>query len=224
MSAVHGQIQETLGALTVGGKAVVEAALGETEPLAALEVMLAIDRDVDALLEWVEPEVFDLVALQSPVGRDLRFLTSSLRIAQALERVGDLLVSVGRRADVVRPLIQGHGLGPDVLALGAGALDLLQRAAAAYAVFDADAAGALEAADDAVDASHARLRARLFGLGEAPVEPVVEMGLVARFLERVGDHGVVIGERVRFIARGVMRPGDADESTMWSPQPKRPEM
>ncbi|HEX9530492.1 MAG TPA: PhoU domain-containing protein, partial [Acidimicrobiales bacterium] len=207
---------ETITTLAGAGDAVLAAAVGETEPDAALADVLATDARVDALLEWLEGEVFDLVARQSPVGRDLRFLTASLRIGQALERVGDLLVSTGRRVEVVRPLVAGHGLEGPLRRLGDGALDLLRRAGAAYAVFDAEAASQLAADDDAVDAAHGELRRQLFSLGEVPAEPVVELSMVGRFFERVADHAVVIGERVCFIASGVMHPGDADESTIWA--------
>ena len=217
MSAIHARMGQTISGLARCGDGVLAGAVGAGDAESALDAVLSTDADIDVQLEWLEEEVFDLVALQSPVGRDLRFLTASLRIGQALERVGDLLVSVARRAEVVRPFVLDHHLEEPVRRLGDGSLDLLRRAGAAYAVFDASAASELSAADDAVDAAHSMLRQRLFSLGQGPVEPVVELGMVGRFFERVADHAVVIGERVCFIASGVMHPGDADESTIWNP-------
>lgn len=88
---------------------------------------------------------------------------------------------------------------------------MAEAAARACAVLDGEAAARLEAWDDVVDDLHTALLRELFGLREAPAEALVELGLVARFYERIADHALVIGERVRFVASGEMVPGDRDE-------------
>lgn len=95
--------------------------------------------------------------------------------------------------------------------MGAGAASLFASAAGAYATLDVERARALPAEDDAMDELHRRLLQELFQLSAGQVGSVVELGLIARFYERVADHAVVIAERVRFAVEGAMNPSDADE-------------
>jgi phosphate transport system protein len=62
-----------------------------------------------------------------------------------------------------------------------------------------------------MDELHRRLLRELFDASAAHVGTIVELGLIARFYERVADHAVVIAERVGFVVDGSMNPGDADE-------------
>jgi phosphate transport system protein len=89
---------------------------------------------------------------------------------------------------------------------------MFRSAAAAYEVLDPSAASRLSEWDDIMDELHRRLLMAVFALRDAPVEAAVELGLIARFYERIADHAVVVAERVCFAASGTMNPGDADES------------
>lgn len=172
--------------------------------------VVAADGVIDASYAVVEDEVFHLVARQAPVARDLRFLIATLRVAQEIERCGDLVASVGRRAarldqadltDPVRALLTR---------MGAEAAGMLRAAGACYAVLDAEGAGRVAGGDDVMDGLHRDFLHELFTSG-GPAETLVELGLVGRFYERVADHAVVIAERVRYVVEGAMNPLDADE-------------
>ena len=210
------QVQHTLGEVTSEVAASVDGVtaylVGDEGDRPAID-----DARVDAAYVWLESEVFDLVALQAPVGRDLRFLTGSLRIAQAVERAGDLVASIGFRADLLRPYASLPELAVLVRGLGRGGADMLRGAASAYAVLDEALAEEVAEQDDAVDALHHQFIRALYDLEGVPTEPVVELGLVGRFYERIADHAVVIAERVRFIASSKMHAGDTDEASGWSP-------
>jgi phosphate transport system protein len=67
-----------------------------------------------------------------------------------------------------------------------------------------------------MDDLHRRLLQCLFASSPSHVGTTVELGLIARFYERVADHAVVIGERVGFVVDGSMNAGDADEQG-WRP-------
>ena len=87
---------------------------------------------------------------------------------------------------------------------------MLAGAVRAYGVLDGTAAAAVISADQGLDELYASLLRELFELRRAANEPLVEAGLVARFLERLGDHASVISARVHFINGGAFEPNDSD--------------
>ena len=164
-------------------------------------VVLDAQTPVSHVASEVEAEVYDLVALQAPVGRDLRFLLASLRIAQELDLCSGLVCSVARRVGRVDALLTPP-IGSLVEDMGSSTATMLTRAVGGYAVLE-DAVGlALLAEADLVAELHRRLLGALFRLDGVAVEPAVELGLVGRFYERMGDHASVIAERVGFAANG----------------------
>ena len=205
---------EEMGGVVVAGISRVTDALLERD-VAAADAVIAADARIDELYPTVETDVFQLVATQAPVGRDLRFLMATLRVAMEIERSGDLVASVGRRV----PTLDPAALTPPVRLLladmGTRATAMFGRAAGAYASLDAEGARELPAEDDVMDELHRRLLLELFSSSAGPVGSIVELGLIARFYERVADHAVVIAERVGFVVDGSMNAGDADEQG-WS--------
>ena len=166
--------------------------------VAQAERVLAAQNAVAFMATEVDVEIHDLVALQAPVGRDLRFLLASLRIAQELDLCSGLVRSVARRVGRV----DGSVLIPSIASLiedmGSAATSMLRGAVAGYAVLDDSAAPVPAHERDLMGELHRRLLGALFRLEGVAVEPAVELGLVARFYERLGDHAVVIAERVSF--------------------------
>lgn len=180
----------------------------------AARAVAAADADIDRAVSAIEHEVIDLIALQAPVAFDLRFLLSTQRAAQEVERCGDLVSSIARRV----PRLPAATLSPEVRALlyamGAEACEQLRAASTAYLTLDERIAEQVVGRDDEVDELQERLLHQLFS-GDATVvglEPTVELALIARFYERVADHAVVIAERVRFTIDGAPPPGDHDSA------------
>jgi phosphate transport system protein len=186
------------------------AALLEADPSLADRVAVA-DAEIDAAYPRIEGEVFELVATQAPVARDLRLLVATLRIAQEIERIGDLATSVAKRSRL-GPGTLSSEMRALIYGLGAEASRMLSDVAAAYRALDADMALAVVAADDVVDGMRRAFLWTLFGAHGSSPETLVELGLVARFLERLADHAVVIAERVRFVACATMDAGDRDSA------------
>ncbi|MBV8385242.1 MAG: phosphate signaling complex protein PhoU [Acidimicrobiia bacterium] len=179
----------------------------------ATDAFLANDRDAaeslietDAVIDQLYCDVEELVqrqfATQSPMARDMRFLLSVLRIVPELERSGDLAEHIANRAtrgvsDNVTPRIRGL-----IEQMGHVATQMWREAADAYIDRDGDAAGRLAERDDELDELHSSLTAELV-TGQLRVPIALEMALIARFYERLGDHAVNIGERIRYIAEGL---------------------
>lgn len=200
---------DAMAAVVVAGIGEVTDALLDGDVRAADRVV-ASDAEIDRLYPTVEADVFELVATQSPVGRDLRFLIATLRVAMEIERSGDLVASVGRRVATLDPVTLTMPVRMLLAQMGDHATAMFAAAAAAYATLDGDTAHRLPAEDDAMDELHRRLLHELFE-ASGPVGSIVELGLIARFYERIADHAVVVAERVCFVVDGSMNPSDSDE-------------
>jgi phosphate transport system protein len=177
---------------------------------AATAAFLAGDRDTARALVASEPTVdsiqFDVEALavqkladRRPLSEEnVRLLVLVLRIVPELERSGDLVEHVALRT--------GHGLdrsiSPEARALiaemGRVAVEMWRLAAAAYAGREQAAAARLRQADDELDDLHVRLTATL-GTEALTPSTAIELGLIARFLERLGDHAVNVTRRLAHI-------------------------
>ena len=212
LGAVRSLVDE-MAASVVAGIAAVTDALLEGDRTAA-EAVVAADAAIDGTYPLVEGDVFQLVATQAPMARDLRFLIATLRVAMEVERSGDLVASVGRRVGSIDRVALTPPVRALLRAMGDEAAAMFSAAAGAYASLDAETASRLPARDDEMDGLHRDLLRELFE-SRGPVASVVELGLIARFYERIADHAVVIAERVRFVVDGSMNPGDADERD-WS--------
>ncbi len=200
---------EAMGADVVGMvRSAVDALLeGDDNRVGEVE---AADAAVDAAYARVERDVYTIVLRQAPVARDLRLVVASLRVAQELERCGDLSRSIARRASRLDETVLTPRVRLVIHEIGAEAVAMLAGAVRAYGVLDGSAAAAVVAADQGLDDLYTQLLRELFSLRQAANEPLVEAGLVARFLERLGDHAAVISERVHFINGGTFEPNDSD--------------
>jgi phosphate transport system protein len=159
--------------------------------------------DRDAIIAEVYHELEHVVdielALQAPVATDLRLLVSVLRIVPDLERSHTLVVHIAEQATH----ILSEGLSPRsrglVQRMGETAADMWNRAANAWYERDPTAAEALDDRDDDLDSLHAALTAELAS-GTMTLPVTMDMTLVARYYERLGDHAVNIARRVVYLA------------------------
>lgn len=208
LAELHRRIE---GMGRVVSRGIVDATVSflEADGVLATQVMRS-DAEVDATYPWVEAEIFDVVARQAPMARDLRFVMASSRVAANIERCGDLVASIARRAGRVELAdVEGEPLA-FIERMGADVSVAFDRAIAAYAALDADLAATVAPLDDAIDELHHGLL-RCMVDSTADPEVAIEAAMVARFYERIGDHAVAVAERVRFVALGEMDPGDRDE-------------
>ncbi len=179
------------------------AAWDDVDPIAAAEVMAADERIDDRCLE-LDQKVFSLQLLEAPVASDLRLLHVGLIAVIALERVGDLAVSIAKLAGEVPP----EGAVPSVQALirrmSARAVDALAQAVQAIARGDAERG---EEAVGAAQGVRLMLDDVLVAAAEAPDSPETRTWaaaavLVGRHLERVANNAAELGGRVRFLVSG----------------------
>jgi phosphate transport system protein len=164
-----------------------------------LAVLTEREKVIDALYPEIEELVNREILLQAPVASDLRFLLSVLRIVPELERSHDLVMQVAARANH----ILGEDLSPRtrgiVERMGSLASEMWRQAVDSWYQRDRFAATVLDTRDDEMDELHAGLIAELAS-GRMSLPVTMEMTLVARFYERLGDHAVNIARRVAYLA------------------------
>ena len=194
--------------LTMSGEAEAALALAveallERDPAKAAEV-IAGDRLVDEMEVEIEEQCIRLLALQQPMARDLRMVTSALKIASDLERVGDHAVNIAQSAERLleaRPITPE----PELIEMARLAREMLADALEAFVRGDAGAGRDVCRRDDKVDALHRSVfRILLTHMMEDPhtIGVGMELILVSRNLERVADLATNIGEDVVFLVEG----------------------
>jgi phosphate transport system protein len=160
---------------------------------------------VDQMEIGIDELVTSLIVREQPVARDMRLAVAAIKITTDLERMGDLAVHIAERAlslMVQPPLPASIDFGDItnlVESMVLGSLD-------AFVKRDAQAARNILESDDAVDKARNRIQQQLIELMQ--LDPVtipraLDYLIIARKLERIGDHATNIAEDVIFLAQGV---------------------
>jgi phosphate transport system protein len=166
-----------------------------------VEGILAGDEPINALHIEVDDRCFKLLALHQPMAADLRAVVAAVKINTDLERVGDLAVNIAEAAKrymqhpPVKPLI-------DIPRMGDIAQRMLRDALDSFVRRDIQLAEAVLAADDTLDALKTQIFRELltFMLSDpSTIEPALDLILISRHLERIGDHATNIAEDVIFM-------------------------
>jgi phosphate transport system protein len=164
-----------------------------------MQKLLERDKIISALYPETEQLANREILLQSPVADDLRFLLSVLRVLTEFELSHDLVLQIASRAN--------HSLSDDlsprtrgiIERMGSLAADMWREAADCWYQRDRAAALALGERDDEMDQLYSSLVGELAS-GSMTLPVTMEMTLVARFYERLGDHAVTIARRVVYLA------------------------
>ena len=209
-STFHKEIEEIRQDVLTLGKSVIEAIPRATavllnSDLEGADYLLQADDEIDARAIDIEEKCFQELALQSPVAGDLRLLVSMIKIAGELERSADLAVNICKASR----RMYGHEIDPtlrDLIAkMSEQAQQLFVSAMEAFNDNDAAKAAAIDDMDSFLDGLHRRFIAEIFEIHaskEIDLQVAVQLAMVARFYERIGDHAVNVSERTRFIVTG----------------------
>ena len=168
---------------------------------AVVDRVLSGDEPINRLHIEIDDRCFKLLALHQPMAADLRRIVAAVKINTDLERVGDLAVNIaeaGKRYlqhPPVKPLI-------DIPRMGDIAQAMLRDALDAFVRRDIPLAEAVLAEDDRLDELKTQIFRELltFMLGDpTTIEPSLDLLLVSRHLERIGDHATNVAEDVIFM-------------------------
>ncbi len=175
--------------------------------LAGAQQLIEDDDELDYLSLEIEDHAIALLTLESPVAADLREVVIALKMNSEIERSGDLVVNVAkgcRRIYGVQysPLTRGI-----IERMAEEATRLYRYAIDAYVERNASLAGALDDMDDRLDALHKDFIEAIFEAHNDDVidlQAAVQLALIGRYYERIGDHAVNIGSMVQYMVTGWM--------------------
>jgi phosphate transport system regulatory protein PhoU len=207
LDALLGSIDGSIVAmidLVIDGIGKVTTALLEGN-VASADAIIVGDDEVDLLSVELEDVCLETLVTQQPVATDLRVIVAALHMNTDIERSADL---VGNIAKAVGRL-QGVHLPPRVAELivemSDQAVILFERARLAYATRDDDLAATIDELDDILDDLHYHFVGAVLnaaGTGEILPEQAVQLAIVGRFYERIGDHAENLGARLQYMITG----------------------
>lgn len=174
----------------------------------AAEEVLQYDDVIDDETAAIEEASVELISLQQPRQDDLRVLTASLRIVRDLERIADYACDIAEVTQALAATPYFKELD-DLSRMGDLALTMLHRAHQGVLTKNTAVAYEVMRRDDAVDRLYVDLHHELLSIMRLKpeyVEQASNLLLVARYLERIADHGVNIAEMTVYMSTGVRRP------------------
>ena len=167
-------------------------------------LVVAEDREVDAMEKRIDEECLTLLARQQPAARDLRFLVAVMKITNDLERIGDSAANISRSVIGLNnePPVE---TGVDIPQLSKAVRRMVRESLDALVKRDAELAMNVWRSDDAVDLLHKRMYRQLVQeMIEEPkrVSRALPLLLISRNLERIADHATNIAEDVIYYVEG----------------------
>lgn len=169
--------------------------------------VIDMDGKIDDYDISIEEKCIVLQAEHQPVAKDLRLLHSISMIIKHIERIGDLAVNI---AKIAKKLSKEEKKTIDkkiiklVKEMGDLVLPEMDMAIEAFRKMDKKEAHRLGKSDDAIDKIQKQILKELFtsNKGEKDIRFVTNITLVSRYLERIGDQSVNIGERTLYLLTG----------------------
>ena len=183
----------------------------------ALEALCGADADAaaaivkgDARINNMERDIehrcMTLLLRQQPVAGDLRRISTAMKVVTDIERIGDHAADI---AEIIPHLVtvrkEGDPAVSQAIAMGKKAHQMILDALDALTAEDENAARRVIAADDAVDYDFNAIKHQLAQeIAEDPgkVDAALDLLMVIKYLERIGDHAVNVAEWVQFVRTG----------------------
>ena len=164
------------------------------------------DTEVNRMERDIEHRCMTLLLRQQPVAGDLRRISTAMKVVTDIERIGDHAADI---AEIIPHLVtvrkEGDPAVSQAIAMGKKAHQMILDALAALMAEDELAARKVIAADDAVDYDFNAIKHQLAQeIAEDPgkVDAALDLLMVIKYLERIGDHAVNVAEWVQFVRTG----------------------
>ncbi|MGI6557096.1 MAG: phosphate signaling complex protein PhoU [Pseudoramibacter sp.] len=177
-------------------------ALADNDTDLAKEAM-ADDANIDELERDIEQQCYVILLSQQPVARDLRNVSAALKMITDMERIGDQATDIAEIAVTADLTAEFHNLELDTMAKMAS--KMVNAAVDAYVQKDLNTVHTVYKQDDIVDQLFDKISAHIIHrIENKEIEgaKAVEVLMIAKYLERIGDHAVNIGEWVEFSITG----------------------
>lgn len=179
----------------------------ESLDASAADKVIASDRAIDELEEFIQMEAASIIARRAPTASDLRRVLAVMRAAHSLERVGDYAKNVAKRTRVLPPSAPVEGHAGTIRRMSNLVVRMLDEATRALVQKDIDLAEAVRKRDVDIDQMYNTLFRSLFTyMMESPgnIGPSMHLHFIAKNIERAGDHATTIAEQALYLATGTL--------------------
>lgn len=193
-----------MGALCEEAISLTAKALSDGEKSLAAKA-ISLDAEIDQMERDIETLCLKLLLQQQPVARDLRQISAALKIITDMERIGDQAADI---AEIIMAMLSEGYLPEDVgniREMATEAIKMVTESVDSYVRQDTAMARRVIDHDDVVDGYFIRVRAVLIGkIAANPVEGehALDLLMIDKYLERIGDHATNIAEWVIFSVTG----------------------
>lgn len=175
---------------------------GQNEALA--NEIIQEDRNINDIEKTIEARCLSLILKQQPVARDLRIVTTALKVVTDMERIGD------HAADIAELIIREkrdpvYDLVKHIPEMGVVAKSMVHDAVRAFTMVNVEEAKEIMKRDDVVDDLFDKVKeevALLLRSSSEHVDQCVDILMIAKYFERIGDHAVNICEWTEFHETG----------------------
>lgn len=179
---------------------------------ALAETLTAIDEEIDQKERDIESLSLKLLLRQQPVAGDLRQISAALKMITDLERIGDQAEDI---AEIIVHLAdKDDDLEAELSGMANATMKMVTDSVDAYVKRDTELARAVMAADDVVDNYFSSIKKDLINAIAADPdagEYALDLLMIAKYYERIGDHAVNVAEWVVFSITGIHRSTEYEE-------------
>ena len=186
-----------MGALCEDGISAAAEALLQNNPGLA-QTAIDAEREIDQKEREVENLCIKLLLQQQPVAKDLREISAALKMISDLERIGDQASDI---AELVPSVHLEEGTGLHIGDMARAVIRMVTDSVDSFVKRDLDLARAVYTADDKVDALFDQVKQELIGMiakDASRGEQCMDLLMVAKYLERIGDHATNVAEWVEY--------------------------
>ena len=206
------QLEELSVKLITMGNLCEKAIANATEALKQGDLELAKlvireDQEIDQMVKEIETMCLKLLLQQQPVARDLRQISAALKMITDMERIGDQTSDIAEI--IISAGMSAVGELKEITAMAEATSQMVHDSVLAYVSKDLSLAYRVMEADDKVDQLFDSVKKQLVSIiakeHEHIGEKAIDIMMITKYLERIGDHATNIAEWVEFSITGVHR-------------------
>lgn len=179
----------------------------EDQDFEKAEDIIKGDRTINDLERSIEARCLSIILRQQPVAGDLRVVSSALKVVTDLERIGD------HASDIAELILRIKGehvyhVVRHIPSMAAAAREMVRSSIEAFINQDIEIAKQIEKQDDVVDELFSKVKVDVVDLLKQSTEQIdqcIDLLMVAKYLERIGDHAVNVCEWTEFSKTGALK-------------------
>lgn len=183
----------------------ISAKVLEGDSKAPVERVFSLEHEIDQLEHDIETRCMRMLLQQQPVAKDLRVISAALKMISDIERIGDQAADIAELTGYVADTIQQQNR-LHITKMARAAVGMVTESVEAFVQGDLQLVQKVIRDDDAVDELFLRVRQELVqALKDESGKPnaILDLLMIAKYFERIGDHAVNVAEWVEYSITGV---------------------